>query len=339
MKNRLIGMDMEELTLMVSDYSLPKFTAKQIAEWIYKKRVKSIEEMTNLSKAAREVLSSDYEVGITRYDEKVVSEDGTKKYLFPSHFAGCVESVMIPEEDRVTVCVSSQVGCKMACDFCMTGKGGFKGNLDAGEILSQILSIDEAESVSNVVFMGMGEPLNNYDEVKKAMDIITAEWGFAFSPKRVTLSTVGILPQLEFFLKDSKCHLAVSLHNPFSTERVKFMPAERIYPIEEIMRIIRSYDFSGQRRVSFEYIMFDGVNDSKRHADGVVRLLKGLECRVNLIRFHKIPESEMRPSPMEKMEMFRKRLSNAGVLTTIRRSRGEEITAACGMLSGQRDDS
>lgn len=334
MKKVLLGHNLEELKYIVSLFGLPSFTAKQIADWLYKKRVRSIDDMTNLSKSAREKLSAEYEVGRVEYSGKIISSDGTKKYLFMIGDRG-IETVMIPDDDRYTICVSSQVGCKMGCKFCMTGRQGFHGHLTAGQILSQFLEIDEAEKLTNAVFMGMGEPLDNYHAVLKTIEILTAEWGFGWSPKRITLSTIGVLPTLKNYLDDCKCHLAVSLHDPFPSERLSLMPMQKPFPLEETVKLIKQYDFTGQRRVSFEYIMFAGINDTKKHADALIRLLSGLECRINLIRFHKIPDSELSPSPMPVIEAFKKRLNDAGIITTLRASRGEDVLAACGMLAGK----
>lgn len=329
-----MGHNLEELKYIVSLFGLPSFTAKQIADWLYKKRVRSIDDMTNLSKSAREKLSSEYEVGRTAYSGKIISTDGTKKYLFMIGERG-VETVMIPDDDRYTICVSSQVGCKMGCKFCMTGRQGFHGHLSAAQILSQFMEIDESANLTNAVFMGMGEPLDNYSSVMKTIEILTSDWGFGWSPKRITLSTIGVLPTLKNYLDDCKCHLAVSLHDPFADERLSLMPMQKPFPIEETVKLIKQYDFTGQRRVSFEYIMFSGINDTKKHADALVRLLSGLECRINLIRFHKIPDSDLSPSPMPVIETFKKRLNDAGIITTLRASRGEDVLAACGMLAGK----
>ena len=334
MKKALLGHNLQELKYIVSLFGLPSFTAKQIADWLYKKRVKSIDDMTNLSKSAREKLSAEYEVGRTEYSGKIISSDGTKKYLFMVGDRG-IETVMIPDDDRYTICVSSQVGCKMGCKFCMTGRQGFHGHLSAAQILSQFLEIDESDKLTNAVFMGMGEPLDNYNAVLKTIEILTSEWGFGWSPKRITLSTIGVLPTLKNYLEDCKCHLAVSLHDPFADERLSLMPMQKPFPIEETVSLIKQYDFTGQRRVSFEYIMFSGINDTKKHADALVRLLSGLECRINLIRFHKIPDSDLAPSPVPVIESFKKRLNDAGIITTLRASRGEDVLAACGMLAGK----
>ena len=328
-------MTLTELEALCNAQGLPRFAAKQMADWLYKKKVKDIAGMTNLSKAAREKLSQTCEVGASASAGCITSTDGTKKYTFPTAGGRFVETVMIPDGDRATVCVSCQAGCKMGCRFCMTGRQGFHGNLTTAEILSQFICIDEADELTNAVFMGMGEPLDNWDNVSKAIEVLTADWGFAWSPKRITLSTIGITGNLKAFLDGTKCHLAVSLHNPFPNEREELMPAQHRHDIRDVIARIKKYDFSGQRRVSFEYTMFAGVNDDKRHADGVIALLKGIPCRVNLIRFHKIPDSELTTCPTAVMELFEQRLMKAGITTTIRASRGEDILAACGMLAGK----
>ena len=418
MKEKLLGMTLQELKQAAAGCGLKPFVGAQLADWLYAKRVTSWDRMVNISKAAREQLAEKYDLGISKPVGAAVSTDGTKKYLFEVHpvkgkvpaegkkvetSAGImaanelvtrsaegktvdevgevanelatrlvegktveavkgeandtesrnrlseklvdekgpvegqefVESVMIPEEERKTLCVSSQAGCRMGCKFCMTGRGGYHGQLDAADILNQFLSIDEAADLTNTVFMGMGEPLDNYDAVARAIEVLTAPWGFAWSPKRVTVSTIGVLPTLKRFLDGQRCHLAVSLHNPFPEERLEMMPAQNAWDIREVLDLIRQYDFSGQRRVSFEYTMFAGFNDDKRHADALIRLLRGLECRVNLIRFHRIPDFPYDCASDAVMEAFRDRLNNHQILCTIRSSRGEDILAACGMLAGQ----
>ena len=326
-------MTLSELQEVTKGLGMPGFTAKQIAQWLYVKRVKSIDEMTNLSLKHRAMLSEAYVVGAETPINEMRSQDGTVKYLyhtFDNHF---VETVFIPDEDRGTVCVSSQVGCKMNCKFCMTGKQGFSGNLSANQIVNQIQSLPEFERLTNVVMMGMGEPLDNLDEVMKALEIMTAQWGYAWSPKRITLSTVGLKKGLQRFLEESECHLAVSLHAPLPALRRELMPAERAYSITEIVDVLRNYDFSHQRRLSFEYIVFKGVNDSVVYAKELLKLLRGLDCRVNLIRFHAIPNVELAGVDVAKMTELRDYLTQHGLFTTIRASRGEDIFAACGMLS------
>lgn len=326
-------MTLSELQEVTKGLGMPGFTAKQISQWLYVKRVKSIDEMTNLSLKHRAMLSEAYVVGAETPINEMRSQDGTVKYLyhtFDNHF---VETVFIPDEDRGTVCVSSQVGCKMNCKFCMTGKQGFSGNLSANQIINQIHSLPEFERLTNVVMMGMGEPLDNLDEVMKALEIMTAQWGYAWSPKRITLSTVGLKKGLQRFLEESECHLAVSLHAPLPALRRELMPAERAYSITEIVDVLRNYDFSHQRRLSFEYIVFKGVNDSVVYAKELLKLLRGLDCRVNLIRFHAIPNVDLEGVDVAKMTELRDYLTQHGLFTTIRASRGEDIFAACGMLS------
>ncbi|MFA7117028.1 MAG: 23S rRNA (adenine(2503)-C(2))-methyltransferase RlmN [Bacteroidales bacterium] len=335
--NNLLGKTKIELKEICKELGLASYSSLQICQWLYQKKVATIDEMTNLSKSTRSILKEHYQVGRVKYTHKVESVDGTKKYLFPAQHSSVeigIEAVMIPDRDRATICVSTQAGCKNACKFCMTGRQGFNGNLTATEIISQFIEIDEGSILTNAVFMGMGEPLDNYDELMKSIEILTASWGFAWSSKRITVSSIGIIPNMKRFLQECGCHLAISLHNPYHEERLEMMPIEKKYPISEIVSVLRQYDFSGQRRLSFEYIMFNGVNDDKRHADGLIRLLKGLKCRMNLIRFHKIPDLDLDTTPLAKIELFKKRLNDAGLLTTIRASRGEDVFAACGMLAG-----
>ena len=347
MKERLLGKTPDELKAIALEAGLPAFAGKQMAQWLYQKRVKTLDEMTNLSKVGREALAQRYEVGYVAPVDVQTSKDGTRKYLFPVRCpvgAGreedsFIEAVMIPDEERKTLCVSSQAGCKMACKFCMTGRQGFHGNLSAADILNQFFAIEEAGELTNTIFMGMGEPLDNWENVKRVIEVLTADWGLAWSPKRVTLSTIGVLPKLKEYLDESKCHLAVSLHNPFPDEREEMMPVQKAWSITEVVRLIKQYDFTGQRRVSFEYTVFDGWNSSPRHADGLLKLLKNLECRVNLIRFHKIPDFPYGTAPDSVMEAFRDRLNAGGVTATIRASRGEDIFAACGLLAGKHGDS
>ena len=333
---KLLGKNPSQLKEIALAAGLPGFTGNQLAQWIYGKRVRTLGEMTNLSKTGRERLSGSYEVGVARPLGAAVSSDGTKKYLFPvnGNPDNAVEAVMIPDGDRKTLCVSSQAGCKMGCKFCMTGRQGFHGNLSAADILSQFLAVDEAAELTNAVFMGMGEPLDNWEEVKKVIEVLTAPWGYGWSPKRITLSTIGVIPSLKRFLDECRCHLAVSLHDPFPEERLALMPAQKAFPLSDVIDLLRQYDFSGQRRVSFEYTMFAGHNDTPRHADALLRLLHGLECRVNLIRFHRIPDFPYGTSSQQAMEAFRDRLARGGITATIRASRGEDILAACGLLAG-----
>lgn len=332
-KKVLIGMTAEELKELTAELGMPKFTAGQIAKWLYTKHVKSIDEMTNLSKANRARLDEVCTVGTMEPADSQRSVDGTVKYLFPTAGGKFVETVFIPDGERATLCVSSQVGCKMNCLFCQTGKQGFEGNLTAGDILNQIYSLPERERLTNVVFMGQGEPMDNIDNVLKSTEILTSDYGYAWSPKRITVSSVGIKNKLKRFLDESDCHIAISMHSPLHEQRMQLMPAEKQMPIKEVVELLKQYDFTHQRRASFEYIVFDGVNDSPAHAREIIRLVSGLECRINLIRFHTIPDVNLHGTDDSKMEIMRDYLTSHGVFTTIRASRGQDIFAACGLLS------
>lgn len=335
-KKPLLGMTLYELKEAVTALGMPAFRAKQIAEWLYVKGARDINSMSNLSKADREKLSEIYCTGLMEPLEAQHSKDGTIKYLFPTAGGKCVETVYIPEEDRATLCVSSQVGCKMNCLFCQTGKQGFEGSLTAADILNQVYALPERETLTNIVFMGQGEPMDNLDNVLRATELLTADYGMAWSPKRITVSSVGVKGKLKRFLDESECHVAISMHSPFPEQRAQLMPAERGMSIEQIIDLMRNYDFSHQRRLSFEYIVFRGVNDTPAHVKAIVKLLKGIDCRVNLIRFHPIPGVDLKGDDDKTMVNFRDSLTHQGVFTTIRASRGQDIFAACGLLSTAR---
>ena len=330
----LLGQSLDELKVVVKALGMPQFTAGQIAKWLYQQHVSSIDEMTNISKANREKLAEHYTVGAMEPIDCQRSKDGTVKYLFPvGNGQKFVETVYIPDHDRATLCVSCQVGCKMNCLFCQTGKQGFEGSLSAGDILNQIYSLPERDSLTNIVFMGQGEPMDNLDSVLRATEVLTADYGYAWSPKRITVSSVGIKGKLKRFLDESECHVAISMHSPLPEQRQQLMPAERQMSITEVVELLKQYDFTHQRRCSFEYICFAGLNDTTTHAREIVRLLQGLECRVNLIRFHEIPGVDLPGADEKRMEALRDYLTNHGVFTTIRASRGQDIFAACGLLS------
>lgn len=349
----LLGKTLEQLQTVAQQVGLPKFAGKQLAEWLYVRRVVSFDQMTNISLKGREALKAHFTIGRHAPIAERVSTDGTRKYLFAvggdTSQKAVFESVYIPEDDRATLCVSTQVGCKMGCRFCMTGTLGFHTNLTAADILNQILyflsdnqqpSQAGVAGITNVVYMGEGEPMDNLDNVLCSLDIMTAAFGCAWSPKRITVSTVGI-PAMQQFIERSECHLAVSMHNPFAVERAPIMPAERIMSITDVVALLKQYDWAHQRRVSFEYICWHGQNDTIRHAKELVRLLKGLACRINLIRFHAgveqvaqtaLSERHFPGSDEKQMIWLRDYLTENGITTTIRRSRGEDILAACGML-------
>ncbi len=329
----LLGMSLQELKDVAKSLGMPAFTGGQMAKWLYAKHVSSIDDMTDISKANREKLKGQYAIGCMQPTDRVQSCDGTVKYLYPTASGKFVETVYIPDKDRATLCVSSQVGCKMNCLFCQTGKQGFEGNLTVCDILNQIYSLPERDTLTNIVFMGQGEPMDNLDNVLRATEVLTADYGYAWSPKRITVSSVGLRGKLKRFIEESDCHLAISLHSPIHEQRAMLMPAERAMPITDIVEMLRGYDFSHQRRLSFEYIVFGGLNDSQTHAREIIKLLKGLDCRVNLIRFHQIPGVDLHGADEGRMEAFRDYLTGHGVFTTIRASRGQDIYAACGLLS------
>ena len=383
-KRPLLGMTEEELRQACKELGMPAFTGSQIAKWIYNANGNGngnqdkglgtkdnegkvnvnvsvpvdIASWSNISKKNRELLAEHYEVGLMAPLDSQKSKDGTIKYLFPVSNGKMVETVFIPEKDRATLCVSCQVGCKMNCLFCQTGKQGFEGQLTAGDILNQIYSLPERERLTNIVFMGQGEPMDNLDNVLKATEILTAKWGMAWSPRRITVSSVGVKDKLKRFIEESECHLAISLHSPIHEQRAQLMPAEKGMPVADVVSLLKQYECfrrgngndngngnqdkgqsdigqstkSRQRRLSFEYIVFDGLNDTPTHAREIVRLLSGLDCRVNLIRFHSIPDVPLKTSDEKKMENLRDYLTKHGIFTTIRASRGQDIFAACGML-------
>lgn len=332
-------MTLDEMKQLVLGLGMPAFTAKQILNWMYGRHVRSFEEMTNISKVNREKLEALCTIGCMEPLQQVKSKDGTVKYLFPTTDGHYVETVYIPDHDRATLCISCQVGCKMNCLFCQTGKQGFEGNLTVADILNQIYYF---EDLTNIVYMGQGEPFDNLDNVLKSLQIITSDYGWAWSPKRITVSTCGLRKGLRRFLDECECNLAVSLHSPIPEQRAQLMPAEKAYSITEIVRELSHYDFSHQRRLSFEYTVFKGLNDSKTHVKELIKLLGGLDCRINLIRYHRISKDSMtdeiarlETSDENRMEAMRDYLSSHGFFTTIRVSRGEDIWAACGLLSTQ----
>ena len=332
-KENILGATIGDIREISKMHGFPAYTSGQISDWLYKKKAATFDEMSNLPKETRQLLGEKYHIGLSTPAKVQISADGTCKYLFQVKNSKYIEAVYIPETDRSTLCISSQVGCRMGCVFCMTGKQGFLANLSSGEILNQILSLPERDKLTNYVFMGMGEPLANTENVLKCLEVMTSSYGLGISPSRITVSTIGIIPGLEKILNLSRCHLAISLHSPFDTERSTLMPVEKIFPIKRVVEFLKMNARERQRRISFEYIMFKGVNDTARHINGLTRLLNGLRCRINLIRYHSIPDVSLESSDEETIHWFKTRLNEKGILTTIRASRGRDIFAACGMLS------
>ena len=332
-KEILFGKSLKEITDEVVELGMQKFVGKQITHWLYQKQVTSFDRMVNISKKNLETLKREFTLGRTAPKSEQEASDGTKKYLFKTITGRYIEAAYIPEQNRNTLCVSSQMGCKMGCEFCATGQQKFHGQLRAGEIINQLFSLPEFKSVTNIVYMGMGEPMDNYEEVKRSLDILTADWGYGISPRRINVSTIGVIPTMKRFIEETDCHLAVSLHSPFDEERASFMPVQKAYPISEVINLIKKYDWKGQRRISFEYIVFEGINHSEKHVKELAKLLNGLRSRINLIRFHEIPGSRFSTTTDKSIELFKEQLRQKGIITTIRASRGQDIDAACGLLS------
>lgn len=332
-KEILFGKTLPQLEEVVSALGMPRYTASQVANWMYQKDISDFSQMSNISAAHRQLLSQNYILGLSDPVKVQTSVDGTKKYLYRSLNGKFIESAYIPEGKRHTLCVSSQVGCKMGCLFCLTGKQGFQGNLSAGEIINQIRSLPERQQLTNIVYMGMGEPFDNLQNVMQSLEVLTAPYGMGMSPRRITVSTIGIIPAMKVFLEESTCHLAVSLHSPFEEERRRLMPIEHVYSLKEVLKTIRDFSPGKQRRISFEYIVFKDINHSPRHVKEMARILDGIRCRINLLRFHPIPNTPLEAPDEQTLQGFKAALEAKGLTTTIRKSRGEDIYAACGMLS------
>ncbi|MBN2486858.1 MAG: 23S rRNA (adenine(2503)-C(2))-methyltransferase RlmN [Bacteroidales bacterium] len=332
-KRNIVGADLADISGFVTGHGLPKYLAREIALWVYRRGAKSFDEMTNISKAARTLLDKHFIFKLSPPVKVQVSSDGTKKYLFSSLNNKFIETAYMPDKKRNTLCVSTQVGCKMGCRFCMTARQGLQGQLSAGDILNQILGLPEKDTLTNLVYMGMGEPFDNTDEVLKSLDIITSDYGMAISPRKITVSTIGLIPGMKRFIEHSKCNLAISMHSPFDEERKKLMPVQKLYPIDEIIQLLKASNFEKQRRISFEYILFKGLNDTDAHVKQLARILNGLRCKINLMHFHTIPGSSLTGCDDASIKSFQDKLNDKGIVATVRASRGEDILAACGMLS------
>ena len=331
------NLNFEEFQDFVQNLGLEKYRARQIAQWLYKKRIRSFDEMTNISKSVRKLLSGNAEIDVLKPVKVEESADGTRKYLFELEDGNRIESVFIPEKDWNTLCVSTQVGCPAQCKFCLTAKDGFTRNLTAAEIVDQYIHVQrdvgEDRRISNVVFMGMGEPLLNFDNVKKAVEIMTDRNMLDLSTRKITISTVGIVPGIDRMAKEmNKVKLAVSLHATTDETREKIVPLNRRYPISEIMAALKRYPADNIRRIMIEYVMLKGVNDSIEDAKRLVKLIKGIPVKVNLIPFNPYPGALFEPSPREQIEKFQKVLWDYNIAAFIRDSRGQDISAACGML-------
>jgi len=329
-KTSLCGLTADEImNLAGSDHS----HAIAIANCIYKKRIDNILLFPGISKQLKEDLNNISFPGIHKPVDSNKSSDGSIKYLFRNETGLEFETVYLPDNKRNTVCVSSQSGCRMGCPFCATGKYGFRGNLSVQDIINQVISIPEYGNITHVVFMGMGEPMDNIDNVIIACTILSAGWGLAISPRNITVSTVGITPGVEMFLTQSNCNLALSLYSPFPEERYRAVPAEKRYPAGKIIVIMKNYPILKKRRMSIAYVMIRGINDTDRHLEGLINLLKESKIRINLLPYHSIPDDENTSSSIKRMQHFKHQLFISGISASIRKSRGLDVSAACGLLA------
>jgi 23S rRNA (adenine2503-C2)-methyltransferase len=325
-----------ELEAWVERRGFEAYRASQIAGWLYNRPLTDVADFHNVPLAVRTALLEDFDCTAARVAMESSSEDGTRKLLVELPDGKVVESVVIPRADKVTLCISSQVGCALDCRFCATATLGLVRNLQPEEIVAQVMlaRVKAApEPLTNYVFMGMGEPLANYDRLLRAIEVMTARWGLGISPRRITVSTVGLVPQLERLVRDTNVHVAVSLSSARDDVRDRIMPINRHYPLEELISACRRLDLPRRKRVTFEYVMLAGVNDSLRDADALVTLCRGLAVKINLIPFNPWPGTEFRRSPDQSVTAFQERLLSAGVHATVRRSRGDDIQAACGQLA------
>jgi 23S rRNA (adenine2503-C2)-methyltransferase len=330
---QLCGLTVEDIFRLIAPHGFDRHHAIKIATAIYRKRNKTLNEINKIPKALKELLSQNLTVGIYSPVTSETSEDGTVKYLFSTPDKKKIETVYLPDKRRKTVCVSTQAGCRMGCPFCLTGRYGYYGDLTAGDMINQIISLPDASEITHVVFMGMGEPMDNIEEVIKACNIITSGWGLSISSRNVTVSTVGLTPGIREFLERSDCNLTLSLHSPFSDERKEVVPVERKYPVHTIIDIMKAAPPVKKRRMSLAYIMIRDVNDTDRHLEALRKLLTGTSIRVNLLPYHKVKGDTNRSSTEERMQFFKHNLVISGISASVRKSRGEDISAACGLLA------
>jgi 23S rRNA (adenine2503-C2)-methyltransferase len=327
---------LDELTAWTESRGFPAYRGNQIAGWLYNRQLTAVEDMHNLPAVLREALLHDFDCSFPTVAKRSDSVDGTTKLLIGLADAKVVESVIIPRDERITLCISSQVGCALDCQFCATARLGLQRNLEPAEIVGQVLRARDAAAPSiltNYVFMGMGEPLANYDRLIRALTILTARWGLGISPRRITVSTVGLVPQMVRLIEDTSVHIAVSLTAARDELRDRLMPINVRYPLAELIGACKRLDLPRRKRITFEYVMLDGVNDTMRDAEELIRLLHGVRAKVNLIPFNPFPGAGFGRSPDERIEAFRERLLAAGIHATVRTSRGRDIQAACGQLA------
>ena len=332
-KVNLCGLTVSEIFDLIGHSGFTINHAVAISNAVYKKGFSDISKISKIPKKLKDELNAIAITGIFTPSTSELSADKTIKYLYRTESGKEFEAVYIPEDKRNTVCVSTQSGCRMGCKFCATGRYGFHGNLSAGEIVNQVISIPHASKVTHVVFMGMGEPMDNLEHVLKACRILSSEWGPAISSRNITVSTVGITPAIEEFLANSECNLTLSIHSPFTDERKRVVPAENIYPVHEIIRLLKNYPLKKKRRLTIAYVMIKGLNDTDLHLAEIKTLLKGSSIRINLLPYHMLPGNQNTASSAERMHFFKHELVVSGISASIRKSRGIDISAACGLLA------
>lgn len=330
----LAGLEPETLEKLLSERGIEHRYSYRLLYWIYKKGIESFSQVNDIPKSVLTRISEYFETGLFRPESSSKSADGTIKYLFRNKAGLLYETVYLPEEKRNTVCVSSQSGCRMGCRFCATGLNGWSGDLTAGEIINQVISLPV--KASHIVMMGMGEPGDNIGEVIKALRIFTSEWGLAKGRSRITVSTVGILPSLERLLNETDCNLTLSLHSPFPEERRRFIPCESRWPVKDAIEMIKNFRALKGRRFTAAYVMVKGINDTDVHLEGLKMLLSGSKIRVNLLPYHPYTNDSYSSSDPERMMMFKHILVTSGIEASVRRSRGSDIEAACGMLAAKK---
>ena len=326
-------MDTDEIADLIRAGGFTHSQAVIVAGLLYKKGSAALEKSARIPQRLKKYLSEIAQTGIYLPVRSAESADGTIKYLFESPDRKKFESVFIPDKKRKTVCVSTQSGCRMGCLFCVTGRYGFYGDLSAGDIVNQVISLQHNGKITHVVFMGMGEPMDNPYNVLKACRILTAEWGLAISPANITVSSVGITPAIKDFLERSDCNLALSLYSPFHEERRKAIPAENVYPVKEILNIMSRYPMKRKRRMTLAYVMISGINDTDRHLEELIKIAGGTQIRINLLPFHAIPGDDKRSSSEERLQFFKHNLIKSGISASVRKSRGADISAVCGLLA------
>jgi len=332
-KKSLCGLTADEIFDLIRPLNFTSSHAVSISNSMYKKGILNISEIVKIPYRLKEELYNIAATGIYLPLASEVSADKSVKYMFRTENGKEFETVYIPDNKRNTVCVSTQSGCRMGCSFCNTGRYGFRGNLTAGEIVNQILAIPQAGKVTHIVFMGMGEPMDNLENVLKACSIITAEWGLAISSRNITVSTVGIMPGVEQFLQRSDCNLTLSLYSPFSVERREIIPVENKFPVLDIIEMMKNFPLKKRRRLSIAYIMIKNLNDTDSHLEELKSILKGSKIRVNLLSYHPGNNDKNCSSPAERMQFFKHNLIISGISASIRKSRGIDISAACGLLA------